>query len=107
MTRTWYFIAAMLITVGISPGCHKKGPGGEETIEVKPPNALARAKTILENYANGSPMSSEATSFPGIVEEVRKTDPAKAEFLEKGFKDLQNAKGVELSVQAKELLKKL
>jgi hypothetical protein len=68
---------------------------------------LEQAKAILENYAKGAPMTSEVSSFPGVIEEVRKTDPQKADLLEKGFADLQKGPKSELGAKAKALLKKL
>ena len=106
MSRTRQFIAVICIAAFVATGCNSNKVK-EETIEVKPLSGLDRAKTVLENYANGAPIASEATSFPGIVEEVRKTDPAKADVLEKGFVELQKVKGGQLSAKAKELLKNL
>ena len=54
------------------------GCGKEQPVEVKPQDGLERAKGILNDYANGAAMGSEAETFEEIVEEVRKTDPQKA-----------------------------
>ena len=75
-------------------------------VEVQPQSGLERAKVILNDYAKGVPMGSEAMAFDEIVVEVRKTDPEKATILEKGFADLRRAPG-NRSVTARELLKKL
>ena len=61
---------------------------------------------ILNDYAKGVPMGSEAMTFEEIVEEVRKTDPQKATILEKGFADLQRSPG-NRSGKARALLKQL
>ena len=93
------FIAMALIGLW---GC---GGGGSQG-EVQPQGGLERAKVILNDYAKGVPMGSEAMTFDEIVQEVRKTDPQKATILEKGFADLKRAPG-NRSATARELLKKL
>src|SRR5262245_51752379 len=103
MLRMYTLFASFALVV-FAVGC---SPHREEQIEVKAANdPLANARSILRRYAAGQPLSSEVTSFPQIVEEVRKTDPAKADVLEKGFADLQKSKSGHAS-RAKELLKKL
>ena len=44
--------------------------------------------------------------FPNLVEGVRKTDPARADILEKGFAELQKPKA-NTAAKAKEILKAL
>ena len=75
-------------------------------VEVQPQSGLERAKGILNDYANGAPMGSEAATFEEIVAEVRKTDPQKATILEKGFADLKRSPQ-NLSGKARALLKQL
>jgi hypothetical protein len=84
-------------------GC---GDGKGTQDGVQPQSGLERAKVILNDYAQGAPMGSEAMTFAEIVEEVRKTDPQKATILEKGFADLKRTPG-ERSAKARDLLKKL
>jgi len=76
------------------------------TAPVKEQSGLEQAKVILNDYAKGNPMGSEATMFDEIVEQVRKSDPQKATILEKGFADLKKSPG-NRSAKAKELLKQL
>ena len=85
------------------------GGVGEKSYEKKQDPPLEQAKVILQRYADGQPMTSEVSNFPTIVEEVRKTDPAKADILQKGFDDLQKHKNEpsHLKEKSKELLKKL
>lgn len=82
-------------------GCRKDPP-----VEVKPQSGLERAKGILNDYANGAPMGSEAETFEEIVKEVRQTDPQKAAILEKGFADLKRDSR-NLIGKARALLKQL
>ena len=80
--------------------------GGNNPPEVQPQSGLERAKVILNDYAKGTRMGSEAMTFDEIVEDVRKTDPQKATILEKGFADLKRSPN-DPSAKARELLKKL
>jgi hypothetical protein len=75
-------------------------------VVVQPQSGLERAKGILNDYANGAPMGSEAATFEEIVAEVRQTDPEKAAILEKGFANLKRSRQ-NLSGQARALLKQL
>lgn len=80
----------------------------EEVIEVKPSNdPLFQARATLQRYANGQPLSSEVTGFPAMVAEVRKSDPDRAEILEKGLDEIQKAPPAARPAIAKELLGKL
>jgi len=88
-------------------GC--SGGVKEETITINPANndPLMEPRSILKQYADGQQMGSEVANFPVLVENLRKTDPAKADILEKGLADLQKARPAELKEKAKELYNKL
>lgn len=82
----------------------------QERIEIKAPAAsspLDEAISLLQRYAGGQPLTSEATSFPNLVERVRKEDSAKADILEAGLADLQKATPAARPAKAKEILGKL
>ena len=83
-------------------GCGHKAP----PVTVQPQSGLERAKVILNDYASGVPMGSDAATFEEVVAEVRKTDPQKAVILEKGFADLKRSKQ-NLRDKARALLKQL
>lgn len=98
----------LLISLGTIAGTLGCSPVKEEQIAVKPKgDALVSARTLLEGYAKGQPMSSEVTSFPKMVEDVRAVDPAKANILEKGLGELQKSAPNARPSKAKDLLKKL
>jgi hypothetical protein len=84
-------------------GC---GQGKGTQARAKPQSGLERARVILNDYAQGSRVGSEAMTFEEIVEEVRKTDPKKAAILEKGFADVKRSPGNPGPI-ARELLKQL
>jgi hypothetical protein len=98
--------AALAAFLAAFVGCGPPGKVKEETIEVKPRVELEQAKSYLQNYSQGQPLGSEVTSFPMLVEGVRKTDPTRADILEKGFAELQKPK-VNTAAKAKEILKEL
>lgn len=104
MTRRALLLVALLAAAGLT-GC---GDGGrkEERIAVPQVDPLKQVRTLLQRYADGQPMTSEASSFPALVGEVRKTDPAKADLVEKGFEEMKKSPAT-LRTKAKELLGKL
>jgi hypothetical protein len=101
MARAWPRVGIIFMALLALCGCGKDPP-----VEVKPQSGLERAKGILNDYANGAPMGSEAETFEEIVAEVRQTDPQKAMILEKGFADLKRSPK-NLSGKARALLKQL
>ena len=101
MVRGWLGVGIIFVALLGPCGCGKAPP-----VEVKPQSGLERAKVILNDYAQGVPMGSEAETFQEIVEEVRQTDPRKAATLEKGFADLKRSPGSRRA-KARELLKQL
>ena len=102
MVRAWLGVGIIFVALLGLGGCGKDPP----PVEVKPQSGLERAKVILNDYAQGAPMGSEAETFQEIVEEVRQADPQKAAILEKGFADLKRSPG-NLKAKARELLKQL
>ena len=101
MVRAWLGVGIVFVALLGLCGCRKDPP-----VEVKPQSGLEQAKVILNDYAQGVPMASEAMTFQEIVEEVRQTDPQKAAILEKGFADLKRSPG-NRRAKARELLKQL
>ena len=102
MVRAWLRVGTIVMALFGLWGCG----GGKGPPEVQPQSGLERAKAILNDYAQGVPMRSEAMTFDEIVEEVRRTDPRKATLLEKGFADLKRSPK-NLSGKARALLKQL
>ncbi len=101
------FAALLGAALAATPvGCGPTGRVEQETIEVKANSGLEQAKQLLANYAKGQPLGSEVTSFPNLVDEVRKADPTRADILEKGFAELQKPKA-NTAAKAKDILKQL
>jgi hypothetical protein len=103
MVRAWLGVGIIFVALLGLCGCGKDPP----PVEVKPQSGLERAKAILNDYAQGAPMGSEVETFPEIVEEVRRSEPQKAEILEKGFADLKRSPSNLRAAKARELLKQL
>ncbi|HEY2413847.1 MAG TPA: hypothetical protein VGI40_16470 [Pirellulaceae bacterium] len=87
-------------------GCGNSQTPKIETFQAPAPDPVARAKTILTNYANGMPVTSEVSSFDDIVAAVKTKDAAKGEILEKGFAAIKANPSTAKS-KANELLKQL
>lgn len=100
-------LRAAVVAVGLLAlvGC---GDGGQriKTVEAPSVDPIAEAKAILNNYANGMPVTSEASEFPDLVARVKAKDPAKGDILEKGLADIQKSKSG-VREKAKALLQKL
>ena len=105
MIRTGCLFAGLaLATAAMGCGCSPQ----EKSIEIKPSNdPLLQARAVLERYAAGQPLSSEVSTFPQLIADVRKADPARADILEKGLAEIQKAPANSRPAKAKELLAKL
>jgi hypothetical protein len=98
-------LVAGLASIAFGAGC---GGVDEKVIVAKPDNdPLYEPRQLLQRYADGQPMGSEATSFPNMVERVKAVDPASAEVLGKGFEDLKNSPPSARRAKAKQLLAKI
>src|SRR3954468_592622 len=102
MVRAWLGVGIAFMALLALCGCASKAP----PVEIQPQSGLEQAKVILNDYANGVPMGSEAATYEDVVAEVRKTDPQKATILEKGFADLKRSPQ-NLRDKARALLKQL
>lgn len=98
-----------IVALGLLPcftGCG--GAVKEQQIEVQAANdPLFEPRSILQRYAEGQPLGSEAESFPMLVEAVRKVDADRAGVLDQGFQDLLKASPGERAAKAKQLLDQL
>jgi hypothetical protein len=100
------FWAGTLWGVAFLAGCGMSGTPKVETVQAPAPDPIARVKTMLTNYANGAPVTSEADSFADLAAKVKEKDPVKGELVEKGLADIKANPGSAKS-KAAELLKKL
>lgn len=97
-------IPVLSIALLAVPACNRK----EELIVIpKLVQPIDEARSLLNRYANGSPIGSEGEGLITIAEEVAKSDPSLGNSLKTGFKMLLDASPSERSRIAKELLKQL
>jgi hypothetical protein len=101
------FLVAALAGGGLAmSGCGGGDTPQVQTYEAPEADPLDEVKAILNNYANGMPVTIEAESFPELSARVKEKHPAKGEALEKGLADIKaNPAGAQ--AKAKELLKQL
>src|SRR5205085_10338371 len=105
MTRV-ALMAAIVLSMELGlVGC-SSGTPKVETVKAPAPDPIARVKTMLTNYANGMPVTSEADSFADLAAQVKAKDPAKGEIVEKGLTEIK-ANPASAKTKANELLKKL
>src|SRR5437868_1847109 len=98
-----HLLAAALSTIFFT-GCGMSGTPKVETVQSPAPDPMARVKTMLTNYANGAPVTSEAASFEDLAAQVKAKDAAKGEIVEKGLADIK-AHPASAKIKAGELLK--
>jgi len=99
-------VAAFAMFLGALAGCGMSGTPKIETVTAPAPDPMARVKTMLTNYANGAPVTSEADSFDQLAAQVKEKDAAKGEIVEKGLQEIK-ANPKNAKAKATELLKKL
>jgi len=78
----------------------------ERVIPLKASASMNNARSILENYAKGAPITSEADSFDAVVSGVRKENPESADKLADAFAKIRANPG-NRARYAKETLKEL
>jgi len=104
MQKSVLFLGSFLL-FAFAVGC---GGVREESIQVKnADDPLATPRSILERYSQGQALGSEVAGFPKLVEDVKKTDPARGEVLAKGFEEIQKAAPPARAGIAKDVLAKI
>jgi hypothetical protein len=91
MIRSCLLVATVGLAAIVAAGCSGQKTPEVKKYQVQMPTGVERAKQVLQNYANGAPVGSEATTFSEIVDEVKKTDPQKGALLEKGFAEIRQS----------------
>lgn len=64
---------------------------------------MERARSLLENYAKGAPVTSEADGFNPLVDGVRKEDPAAADILAEAFQKIRETPAARAQIAKKAL----
>lgn len=100
-------LALLGLFLAAIPGCPSGGTPKPQEYGVPMKTPLEEAKSLLQNYAAGGSIGSEAASYSDLVNAVRQSDPAKADILEKGFAELQKTPPQGVAAKAKEILAQL
>lgn len=104
--RTFFAVTLLgIVALGMA-GCMQGATPQVETFEAPTVDPLTEAKAILQNYAKGMPVTSEAASFPDLIKRVTEKDAAKGAILEKGLGEIK-ANPSSAQTKATELLKQL
>ncbi|MBA2116473.1 hypothetical protein [Bremerella alba] len=97
-------VAASLLTLPLV-GCSQSSQK-QRIIPLKASASLNNARSILENYAKGAPVTSEADSFDTVVAGVRKENPKVADILAEAFQKIRENPGNRARI-AKDTLKEM
>jgi len=105
--RSFVWLLPLALVAALVTGCTAKvqdnqwpGAGSSQA-----PSPIEQAKAIVQRYADGEPLGSEAMGFDDIVQQVTAADAGKGAKVKKFFDDIQK-RGVDASA-AKALLKDL
>ncbi len=106
MMRLACFAALALAILLPLAGCGGQSSQQQRTIEVVEQSGIDQAKDLLQGYADGNPVGSEADGYASVVSAVREEDAAKADILEAGLAEIAASPSGAAS-KAKDLLGKL
>ena len=101
-------VAAWLVLIPgfFFTGCGPSGVPQPRVVRVVVPPPLEVVRGQLEHYASGQPVDSERELFSAWVNNVRASDPETADWLGKGFAEIE-AKPTQARVIAKKMLERL
>jgi hypothetical protein len=105
--KTGCFSVGLVLIPGVFfAGCAPSGTPQPRVIkvDVQPPLEVVRAQ--LERYVSGQPVDSERELFSAWVNDVRASDPETADWLGKGFAEI-DSKPTEVRALAKTMLERL
>jgi len=98
-------IVVLALIAGMAVGCSGTVKDRVMTGSGSGPGPIDEAKTLIQRYANGEPMGSEAMVFDDLVKRVTAADAGKGAKLKK-YLDSAQKRGVDATA-AKALLKDL
>lgn len=101
-------VAAWIILIpgAVFTGCGPSGAPQPRVVRVVVPPPLEVVRAQLEQYVSGQPVDSERELFSAWVNNVRASDPETADWLGKGFAEIE-AKPTQVRVVAKKMLERL
>jgi len=103
--RTWFFLLAVVVVLGAVAACQRSAPPNVDTTALD----LEQARSALQKLAEGGKVGSEVGIVMRVAREVKKTDAAKGEALEKDGAELMRviSDPAKAKAKAKEILDKL
>lgn len=94
------FVALAASCLVATTGCN---PEVETKVIAVKPNPAAEVRAMLESYAKGQPVTSEAAGYDDLVTRLKAADPAKGEAFAKFVDETRRSPGG-VSDRAKKLL---
>lgn len=84
-------VAVAVVGLAALAGCTKTDPGQLDRVIQNAPDPVGEARSLLQQYASGSPIGSEGSMFDDLVARVKAADPAKGEALAAFIGDIQKS----------------
>lgn len=83
-------VGLALVPGSFLPGCSSSGAPQPRVVRVEVQTPVQVVRAQLEKYAAGESVDSERELFPTWVDNVRTSDPEMAEWLGKGFAEIES-----------------
>lgn len=84
-------VAVAIVGTAVLAGCTQTDPGQRDRVIQNAPDPVGEARSLLQQYASGSPIGSEGSVFDDLVARVKAADPAKGEALAAFIADIQKS----------------
>lgn len=81
----------VVCVAALASGCSNLDPSQRDRMLETVPDPVAEARSMLEGYASGSPMGSEASMYDDLVSRVKAADAAKGESLAEFLDDVRKS----------------
>lgn len=99
-------VAAVGLVVLAVAGCGGTTKPVKTYTMAQPLRPLDELRALLEGYAGGQPVGSEATGFAGLVGRIREVDPQRAGMVEEGLAEIVHSPAT-AAARARRMLEKL
>jgi hypothetical protein len=99
-------VGLVLMQGAFLPGCGPSGAPQPRVIQVPVQTPLDVVRSQLERYVSGQSLDSERELFSTWVNNIRASDPDTADWLGKGFAEIES-KPAQIRVIAKQMLERL
>lgn len=103
MRRSVWSALFVVVATALPAGCSRLDPSQQDRLLENAPNPVGEARSMIEGYASGSPMGSEASIYDDLVARVTAADAAKGAALAAFVEDIRKSPGG-LAAKAKAFL---